>query len=178
MNTFKISDRVKTVVGFGTPILRLNGEVKYIACQLATVSGGKTCNKNNCNHSIKDYVWVRWPTGTTIMSYHYYELDYEAGYGNTTKPVLPDAKDMINDQLHKNANATPKEIALGKMKDQISDILKPEKTFDAHKYYYGKTKPHKSSDIEKTPLTDKELTPEFWKKYTGLDWLIPNKIEL
>jgi hypothetical protein len=173
MNPYKVSDRVKTsgknLVGLATPIVRLNGKVRYIACQLATTSGGKTCDKDTCQHTIKDYVWVLWPGKTATMSYHYSELDYEPGYSPQINSVLPTSKDM------KTVPTTSKEVAMDKMKLKVSDLLKQEKPFDAHAYYYGKTKLHKSSDIEKKPLANEELTPEFWKKYTGLDWLVSNE---
>jgi hypothetical protein len=172
MNTFHILDRVKTsgknTVGVPGATVRLNGKVKYIACQLATKAGGKTCDKDNCNHPIKDYVWVLWPMTTKTMSYHYSELDFEPGYGpiaGNARTVLPAAKDM------KVAPLTIKDAALEKMKEKVSDILKPEPEFDFHKYNFGRIKSSKASDIERKPLSNEELTPEFWRKYTGVGWL-------
>jgi hypothetical protein len=161
MNPYKISDRVKTLVGRATPILRLNGKIRYIACQLATTSGGKTCDKDNCQHPIKDYVWVLWPGKTKTLSYHYSELDYEPGYAPQANPVLPDAKDM------KTVPTSEKDVAMSKIKDKVSDVLKmPDRS-----YYFGNAK--QRTYVEKKPLTNEELTPEFWRKYTGLDWIVP-----
>jgi hypothetical protein len=167
MNPYKIFDRVKTsgknAVGKPGATTRFNGRVKYIACQLATTSGGKTCDKDNCLHQIQDYVFVIWPTMTKTMSYHYSELDYEPGYAPIPNPVLPDAKDL------KTAPTTAKDIAMDKIKDNVSNVLKlPDRS-----YYFGNAK-HRTY-VEKKPLTNEELTPDFWRKYTGIDWIAPNE---
>lgn len=72
MNPFKINDKVKTVDN-----KRQNGTVKYIACNAATNSGGKSCDKKQCLHFVKDFVWVEWSDGK-LYSYIHTELGFES----------------------------------------------------------------------------------------------------
>jgi hypothetical protein len=49
------------------------GVIKYIACRLALPSI-KECEKANCEHDKKDYIWVSWPS-TKMFAYHYTKLN-------------------------------------------------------------------------------------------------------
>jgi hypothetical protein len=51
---------------------RKGGIVLHVACFLATASGNKLCDKKTCNHSPKEFIWVKWDSGT--FSHHQSEL--------------------------------------------------------------------------------------------------------
>jgi hypothetical protein len=51
---------------------RTKGRVQYIACRLA-LPPIKECDKRNCNHNVKNYVWVSWTDGS-VFSYRFSKL--------------------------------------------------------------------------------------------------------
>jgi hypothetical protein len=81
MNPFKVDDVVRTTNGD-----KSGGIVKYIACNMATVAGGKSCDKKTCNHYVKDFVWVKWTDGK-VFSYEHQELAIDKIVPTETKII-------------------------------------------------------------------------------------------
>lgn len=73
---------------------RLEGVVKHITCVGATGSGGKTCDRNTCNHNPKDRVWVKWPDGG-LCSYQLHELEVDI---DGEEEVLNSMEDLLDDE--------------------------------------------------------------------------------
>jgi hypothetical protein len=168
-NTFKIGDKVKTVPGNNTPVARINGTVKYIACQGATTIGGKTCSKVHCPHLQQDYVWVNWIDsvyGGVMYSYHYTDLAYD----NVVQPVGSVA--VSDEQKQRDAYIEETKEVINKVvesKKQIEkDFYDKYNGFTTTKYdRFGRPFIHEEKHKEKPQLTNEELTPEFWQRYTG-----------
>jgi hypothetical protein len=89
VNDFAISNGIK---------LKVNGEVKYIACKDALQSAGATCDKKTCSH-IKTHCWVRWPQETKVVSYNEDLLEYD---DNQPKDKIEEKKDPYMEEA-KNA---------------------------------------------------------------------------
>jgi hypothetical protein len=164
-NTFVVGDKVRTTIGSKVSMQRLNGKVKYIACQLATQAGGRACDRKTCTHAIKDYIWVIWPMQTTTVSYHHSELEYEAGYKARAPTTLPAAKDMPKPAI------TEKDKDMDAFKKKVSTIMEPSKAgaFDWDKYHgYVGSKFRRGhlidDDTERKPLQNDEID---WDVYRG-----------
>lgn len=174
-NAFKVGDKVKTRPSVG--IIRLNGTVKYVACGLATKSGGQKCDKKTCTHLTKSYIWVEWPSSIgKLVSYNYTDLDYDASQPPAPPPVLPDAKTM-----EANAASTgdsDKDAYLSKTKDAINKIVGTSKQQQTQNEFFrqyngfttvrydrqGRPFVHDTPQLSTTPLTIEEVD---WDVYTG-----------
>ena len=72
VNAFTIDQKVKLSSGIISLHAIAPGTIKFIACKLAT-SSIKQCNKADCKHNSKDYIWVQWASGKNY-SYHFTQL--------------------------------------------------------------------------------------------------------
>lgn len=172
-NQFKIGDKVKILaITSSTSTIRLNGKVKYIACQRATKAGGSTCDKKICNHPIKEIVWVLWPTFAATFSYHYSELDYDASQVQPS-PSLPSAEKM---QETKSSGNKIKDSYLEKAKKAISNVIDP-KPVDVEFWKVYKGYSRIKYDTKGRPYIfeeDAEIKPQLsideinWEAYKGI----------
>lgn len=71
--TYQVGDIVKSI---GKDPNRESGVVKHRTCRAATALGGKTCDRNNCTHSPKNHIWVKWPNDK-LCSYRDGELEHD-----------------------------------------------------------------------------------------------------
>ena len=173
-NTFKVGDKVKTVPGNNTPIVRTNGKVRYIACREATAIGGKTCNKAHCQHTQQDYVWVNWAdptsaTGGITYSYHYTDLAYDDVVQPIGSVAVSDTNEQTKDTYIEEAReAINKVIEANKEEQTEKDFYAKYNGFTSTKYdRYGRPFIHQEKYEEKPQLKNEELTQDFWEKYTG-----------
>lgn len=170
-NPFKVGDRVKTATN-----TKLNGKVTYIACGLATVKGGKLCDKRTCKHTIKDNVWVDWPDGSKF-SYHHTELTHDAAQVPAPPPTLPSAE-----MMKETSGDDKKDAYLDKAKKAIKDVISPaakpaQQDFFRSYNGYDKIKydrfgrPYlKSEYVPGPPIMADELN---WDRYTGFNMTAP-----
>jgi hypothetical protein len=169
MAKFKIGDKVKTKPAV-IQVSRLNGTVKYVACGLATSSGGKKCDKKTCTHPNQDYVWVEWPEAPgKIMSYHHSDLDYDASQPPAPAPVLPDAKETSTGDAAKDAYLKEAKDAINKVvakKQTQNDFFREYNGFTTIRYdRYGRPYSHEDTpQLSLTPLTIEQID---WDVYTG-----------
>lgn len=83
VNTFAVGHKVKLSGSAISLHAIAPGTIKFIACKLATPSAAKitnktgeavrACDRNNCVHPAKDYIWVQWSNGK-LYSYHFSQL--------------------------------------------------------------------------------------------------------
>lgn len=86
---YQVGDIVKTLNESND---RLEGVVKHITCFAATGSGGKRCDRNECNHGNKNFIWVKWPNGK-LCSYSIGELEPDLA---AEEDLLKQMEDVIN----------------------------------------------------------------------------------
>lgn len=172
-NQFKIGDKVQTVVGNTISVSRLNGRVKYIACQRATKAGGSTCDKKTCAHPIKEMVWVLWPAFSATFSYHYSELAYDASQFPLPSLSLPSAEKMLTT---KSSGNKIKDSYIEKAKNAINNILDP-KPVDVEFWKTYKGYSRIKYDVRGRPYSfeeDNEQKPQLsvdeinWDAYKGI----------
>lgn len=78
---------------------RREGVVKFNTCVKATGSGGKTCDRNNCTHTPKDRIWVKWPDGS-LCSYQLHELETDL---EGEEEVLKNMEDLLESDAKEDA---------------------------------------------------------------------------
>jgi hypothetical protein len=133
-NVFKPNDIVKTITGS-----RVNGVVKYIACDMATMAKGQACNKKVCPHPNKDVCWVKWTTQANLLTYHYKDLAFDVSSAPTaTAPIAPTPTVNITDDKKEEKD---KADYLDKSKTAIKDMVaEKSKTIPQDEFfrrYYG-----------------------------------------
>lgn len=163
---FNIGDVVNTAPTMATQ--RQNGKVKYIACPDALKSNGAVCDKKSCQHAVKEYIWVLWPGAKATMSYHENELVLV----KSASPV--DSEDKKED-IEAHIAIEEKQA----LKDKFADIetgrsscddTRPAQPKDWDVYNgFDKRWASKKDYPDRPQLKDEELTPEWWRKYHGLD---------
>lgn len=158
MHKFKIGDKVKTIDD-----KRTNGEIKHIACVLATSAGGKACSKKYCTHKVKNTIWVQWQNEKSLFSYDYSEVVYDVAQQPQTasvqkEPALKDAIRAVEDNFNKEA------------KRADADFFKIYNGFTKVKHdRYGRSF-MQETNLDPKPIENNELNHETYSGFKKGSW--------
>lgn len=136
MGNFEVGDVVKTVDSNAD---RLEGIVKHLTCRAATALGGKTCDRNTCNHTPKNHIWVKWPN-EKLCSYNISELEFD-------KEGLDNLIDNMED-IKKEAVANNDVDAVARVGEAIKTISQSRRRSETQPAIKATTKATPMSSVD------------------------------